>query len=266
MSNDIVVVGRNRLTDVVPASGVRATIASPTPNQDPDFPLSNILEPQPEKFWKCGTPFPATFDVDLFVGGPTTVRAFGVTRNRQHGGGVGITSVEVFTSTSATYPPSTWTSRGTITLTPADNDKGLLASLANVRQVRFAVAASGRYSCRFWIGVQADYLELGSEGAEVTEGVVRARTAVRRTYVGSDLYGELATSLAVRRRRFRFSHAFAASTAKAGWLSSMGGSLFMLYRDGVWYECMHVDSSFVTERAPGATALDTHGVHLVSRP
>jgi hypothetical protein len=39
----------------------------------------------------------------------------------------------------------------------------------------------------------------------------------------------------------------------------------MLYSDGVWRECFHVDPAFATQRAVGSTALETHTVVLESR-
>jgi hypothetical protein len=263
--SDIIVVTRNRLTDIVPSSGTRAIINTPSPSQDADFPMRNILEPYPEKLWKCASPHPATHDVDLDAGQSTTYRVVGITRNRQHNGGVGITNVEVFTGTGSTYPP-TFTSRGNISLTPTDNDKALdFGSSITCKQFRLRITASGRYSCRVWLGRAAEYLNLGGEGMEVEEGIVRVRAPEVATYSGGTTYGELAAGIGAIRRRFRFSHEMTATTSKAIWLASLGGTVLMLYSDGVWRECFHVDPAFATQRAVGSTALETHTVVLESR-
>jgi len=261
--SDIIVSGRNWLTSIPPVSGVRPVINS-TPNEDADFPLANILHPSREKFWKCASTPPSSVNVDLDLGTSTTFRTFGVMRNRVHSGS-GITSVEVFTATGTTYPPGAWTSRGTITLTGADNDKALDISAVTIRQVRFAVAASGRFSCRFWVGRSAtsDYVAMGSEGAAVTEGIVRPRAAAKSTYLGELTYLEMSNAV---RRRFGFSHEMVATTAKSVWQGSLNKTLLMQYSDGVWYECVHAQPAFSTTRMPGSTALDTHGVVLETLP
>ena len=260
--SDIVVSGRNWLTQIPPISGVRPTINS-TPDEDPDFPLANILHPSREKFWKVSSAAPSSVNVDLDLGGNTAVRLFGVLRNRVHTGS-GITSVEVFTGTGSTYPP-TWTSRGTMSFSGTDNNKALDISSVIVRQVRFAIAASGRFSCRFWVGrsVSSEYVAIGNEGASVTESIIRARTQARATYLGDLTYLEMATAV---RRRFGFTHEMVATTAKSVWQGALNKTLLMQYSDGIWYECVHTAPAFTTARMPGSTALDTHGVVLETLP
>jgi len=253
MSN-VVVCMRNRLVEEVTPPIVKST-----PSADPSFPLANVLHRSREKFWKCGPTAPgtATVDLDLRVGVP--YRVVGITRNRKHGSGTGITNVAIYTSTSATYPPGAWTSRGSFAVTPTVDTVALDMGSVTVRQLRYTITDSGPYSCRLWAARTADYVALSSEGAAVAEQRWRERKG------SSNLLGHEGYNDYGQRRIVRLTHAMASAAQRTTWRNSVGEAMLVLLPDGGWCECRHGSTPEV-ERAISSSALYNHRLVLEVQP
>ena len=216
---------------------------SPALDEDANWPMKNLVIKPRDTFWRSSASpvSPLNVDFDLGVTNLST-RWAGVAKHRGYGSG-GITQIEVFTSSSS-YPPGSppsFTSRGTISMTTADNDKLFdFGASVSVRSLRVRITNTGQFSCKLHLYKLADivlYPHGGSAGD--LESLRRIRFPEKETLLGNRIFTELGSGVSARQRQFRvpvFSNLQLADLQEA-----QEGAFFYRHHDGNFYEVVYAE-------------------------
>jgi len=232
-------VGTPPLTAVRNGSGG----TSPAVDEDANWPMKNLVIKPRDTFWRSSASPASPLDVDFALNlSNTSTRWAGVAKHRGYGAG-GITQIEVFTSGS-TYPPGAppaFTSRGTMSMTTADNDKLFdFGTSVTVRSVRFRITNSGQFSCKLHLYKLADiilYPHAGSAGDR--ESLRRIRFPERETLLGNRIFTELGTGVSAKQRQFRVP--VLSNLGLTDLQEAQEGGFFYRHHDGSFYEVVYAE-------------------------
>lgn len=145
---------------------------APALEQDADWPMSHLLSPDRETYWRMGPTPSDAVQVDFDLGSAQTIVALGVARLRLYGTLTEVgQSVSFYYGTGSTYPPS-WVSLGGIDLS---NNNALTEEFGSISarfwrfQLNFFGFANTPASMKLWLVKSADRVDLGHDWSIGTE-------------------------------------------------------------------------------------------------
>lgn len=208
---------------------------APAINEDPAFPLANLASFSRFKFYRTSTTPTNPIDLEWGFVASVTLKSVGLSNIRAYRGTAGVTSLEVFYSTSA-YPPGAWTqilAPQAIGSTVNDVMFDLSAPTAG-RSWRFRIANAGQFSLRPW-AVQTQHVIDLQEGFGVEESIRRIRAPESKTLLGGVIFNDLGVGKAAAIRSWKFQDT--ASTAQRDAVIAVQSKSLMLRDDrGNHYE------------------------------
>lgn len=186
--------------------------SAPPIDEDPRFPLVASLA-NPSRFRSYRTSSSPANPIDLdwdFGSNLLSFKSVGLANIRAYRGTAGVSSLEVFYSTTA-YPPSAWPSLTNWTQILAPQSIGAtvndvifdLPSVTLARCWRLRIANAGQFSCRPWIVFTSDVIDF-NEGFGVEEAIRRIRAPEAKTLLGGVLFNDLGVGKAAAIRGWKF--------------------------------------------------------------
>lgn len=168
MSNAKIFV-RNALT--YPGAAVKGTNAGATLIQNNDWPMSNLLSPDRETYWRTSAVPPSTYSVDLDLGSSKSVVAAGIAKVRGYAfnAATGLPAVPSWNETyyEDNYPPTNPLG----TFGPTGNNNNFLefgAITARYWSFEFT-SGNNPFSCKLWLVLASDVIDIGKNFAVGTD-------------------------------------------------------------------------------------------------
>lgn len=244
----------NALYDITPILKNGAG-GAPAVSEDADRPMVNLKISSRYRFWRTPNSPTSPMNVDFDMVASNTIKTVGMAMHRAYRGAAGVTSVTVYSGTGSSYPPASWTARGTFAVNYlTDNDVFMDIATTTARFWRFTITASGQYSCKLWLARSADVISLTQGGAGAIENPRRVREREKETFLGGRIFNDLGIGVAERIRELRIPMPVMTQAQLNAIRTSQRGNLIYQHVDGKYYEVRHLETDQISARLEGVTA------------